>query len=259
MNTKKKYSESNLTLLTPIYNTNIFYLKEHYRSIKNFPNMKKIYWNDGITCKKTLSILYDKIGKLPNVQIFMNQTNMGQASTIYNLSNLKEIETDYVIRIDADDILHELPKSVNNIFDVLFIKKTAKDVKTLITNGGGPNGSIFKKEIFKDLLKDHNNLKKYLNYINEDVWFLLNLLIPIYQGKNLFNIQNVINKNKITTRNLHKLQVTHNKTVSRYQHRMNTLMLRSLHYNDFITYKKILIETIGYDEIMKKRNEIITY
>jgi hypothetical protein len=248
-----EYSEKNLTLLVPVYNTSKKFFMEHYKSIMQFPEMKKIYWDDGITCEDTKNILYDLIAKLPNVSIFKNQENMGQEYTVYCLAQSEEISTDYIIRVDADDSLKVLPIGDSNVFDILLLKKASINLEWLLEEGGSLNSSIFKRELFKNLTEDHKNLRKFSQWIHEDVWYSLNLFVPIYKNKITLNIINNIGGQRVIVRGIHDLQITTRKVTSRKLKRFDTFLIWSIEHNDFDIYYELTAKINGYDETMSMR------
>lgn len=249
-----KLDEENITLLTPIYNTSIDALQSHYQSIKQFPKIKKIYWNDGITCKETKSILYDKIAKLPNVSIFQNQENRGQEYTVHCLANAN-INTEYIIRVDADDSLVNLPEAPEEDFDILLIGKAAENLFNLLSKGGSLNGSVFKKEIYRIATADHDKIKKYSNWIHEDVWYALNIFIGQYKENSTYKILYEINRKKIVRRHFHDKQITNKKVTSRKLKRFDTFLVWSIFHNDFDIYYEVTATVFGYDSQMSMRRK----
>jgi len=250
------YSENNLTLLTPIYNTDIKCLEKHAKSIEQFPDMKKIYLDDGITCENTKYILYNKIAKLPNTNIITMKLNYGQINSISKMLNstIAKIETDYIIRVDADDELLHLPShKTNNSFDILFLNKVQKNMVQSIKNGGSMNGSIFKKEIYKNAYSEMYKISKMNKWIHEDIWYGLNIYYEIeYENKDYNVVWNQTGKRAIK-RGMHKLQETYSKVLSRHHKRSDTFLLWTVFYDRFNLYYDIMKKVYGYDSHMKSR------
>lgn len=252
-------NENDLTLLTPVFNTSPKHFLSHYSSVSKFSNMKKIYTDDAITCPKTRDILYNKIARLPNVTILKNQSNRGQEYSVHRMAYEANIQTKYIIRVDADDELLSMPgfNTKDKDFDALLLQKTAHSFSELINRGGSPNGSVFKTEVFKEIIADHDKIKEYNMWMHEDIWYALNFFKSEFQGKKKYKITKNISSRAVTKRNHHSLQQTYGKVISRKKKRYDTFLIWSMFHNDVDFYKDVMISLYGYDEAISKRRKRI--
>ncbi len=166
------------TIITPFYNTRPDYFLKYLNSMRKFPDVPILIGNDG-SSKKSREILHDMTKKFGNITIIDWKDNVGMCGTLYEL--ITEVKTKYVIKCDSDDGLHHLPEfpSENNIEDLdAAVAKNCKITPEtfLADRGNGPAGTIYKKEVFKEIYRDWKFMDANEKWIHEDVWMHLNLL-----------------------------------------------------------------------------------
>jgi GT2 family glycosyltransferase len=103
-----------ISIITPVYNTNIKYLVDMIESVLNqtYSNWELCIADDASTDKQTLQVLKDYENKYKNIKIKYRKTN-GHISAASN-SALKLATGKYVIFLDHDDIL-----SINALFEIV--------------------------------------------------------------------------------------------------------------------------------------------
>lgn len=180
--------ENYTTILTPFYNTDLKHFEEHLIAMKNI-QCKKIYYNDGSN-QETINMFMKHKDEIPNLKYIDGIKNIGLIKSVYKLTRL--VNTDYIMRIDSDDILHEFPKIklqyMKEHADILFPRTKQEFIPNTVINCflNGPKviGVIWSVEAYKIATQDHNTIEKHF-FFHEDLWGILNI-----------NVENIKIKNK---------------------------------------------------------------
>ena len=94
--------EKKVSVLMPVYNTNVTYFKEAFDSIikQTYKNYEIIIVDDGSTDKDTLKYL-EEIASTPNTKIIKLEKNLGLSIALNK--GIEACETNLIARMDSDD------------------------------------------------------------------------------------------------------------------------------------------------------------
>ena len=230
------------TIVTPYYNTPFPFFKDYVDSV-NEMGVRVVIVNDGSDSTHTKH-LHDLLGSNKDVKIIDLKTNSGHEIALKVA--IENVETPYVIRVDSDDYLIDMINIPDNFedFDAFILRKSSIEMDDYLRRGGSPNGSMYKTEIYKEILSDDAEVLHDLEqWVHEDIWNHFNLLYGAY------NIMFVLNRRLVYRRNFHNNSMTEKKSGFPERKRWDTFLLWALHYKRFDYYRETQNRVLGYKEV----------
>ncbi|RLA80311.1 MAG: hypothetical protein DRG78_11240 [Epsilonproteobacteria bacterium] len=161
--------QNDITILITFYNTNLNYFKDCINSIVNY-DCPIIIMDDHSDIE-----IYNKMFKMvddlnfKNCKIFRNDKNVNLTENVY--IGLCNVKTDYVMRLDSDDVIKFIPTS-DKIVDVILKPKNVSSHNEWlnIRKGAHLPGIVFRTYMLKETYSEYKMFQKYEDSIHEDTY-----------------------------------------------------------------------------------------
>lgn len=154
---------------------------------------------DDFSTEENHDILVDECAKLKNYKIVRTTYNMLQVGATYY--GLTLLENEYVLRIDDDDPIENIPCFLESNKDLFLKDANAKNILewlegklVMVSN------QIFNRELFKWMYSDYKIMQKEYGYYHEDVYAICRLFLKHSDLKiGLSNIKTFYKKNQYSS------------------------------------------------------------
>jgi len=158
------------TIATPYYNTPKALFEKYLKHVKKF-DCEILIVNDGSDEEHTKTLV--DLCQDEQFKIVHLKENIGIMGISKEL--LKHIETEFFIRVDADDLLLNFPwnKGLNpDDIDGIIVRKSSIDITDVLKkSGGSPHGSLYRTSVFEDFMsRDKFDTAKH-DFIHEDMYW----------------------------------------------------------------------------------------
>ncbi|QEA45934.1 glycosyltransferase [Leuconostoc citreum] len=170
-----------VSVIIPVYQENINFIQQSVQSILNqtYNNIEVLIGLDDPKNLMAIEFLKDLVTKNKNVQLIINEKNLGLAANLNNL--IKQSTGEFIARMDADDIAFE-----TRISDQLFfVQKNDLNFLSGAYDSINESGQVIKLGKKNDLLDNKiRTIEKYGNILAHPLWLVRrNILIKLQYRK----------------------------------------------------------------------------
>jgi len=231
------YDKTNTTILYTYWDTP----EEQWRT--SLESAKKTNLNIVIVNDQSSESYYNSMLRIidelcmKNVTIYTPDEKLLQSGATF--FGVNKIYTPFVIRMDSDDIILEIPKS-NEESDIVNSRKNQPTNLNDILCGKNPsiNGSIVKTEILKIMYKDYEYQNNHHLYWHEDLFTIYRLFLLT----DVKIIPSLNKKYKQVLSREHKLKPKINKKIKRIEVLLAVALRINLDIELYYKYSKIIWE-----------------
>lgn len=153
----------------PVYHEPVDIIKESLDSIlkQTYKNIEILIGIDDSSKLEMLDFITYMSKKNERIKVFVNLSNLGLAENLNNL--LDHAEGEYIARMDADDVAHELRLEKQ----LEFLKKYNLNFVSGAYDSIDEDGNVIKVANKKDLLnQDVRVIEKYGNILTHPLWLV---------------------------------------------------------------------------------------
>jgi len=221
-----------ITVITPFYNLDREYFEQCVFSISNL-GYKAIYINDG-SDEEYSNIFRELVRDEENCIVMDRKENKKLELTI--LEALEHVETEFVTRLDSDDWFSKYHLIEEHFLekDAIFLEKTKDSIYNVLLKGAScPTGSLFKKDVFKDMYSDSYISRELELYHHEDLWHLFNFF---YAGYSFVYVKNT----SVYKKHFRDCSMSSSKVITNKKTRFDTFLLWSVSKDNFWFYHETL-------------------
>lgn len=110
-----------------------------------------------------------------NIDVFYSPVKLTAPGAIYKAITLAK--TEYVIRVDSDDVLYRLPETTEPDCDVIFRPASAKSLEEVLLRPDLMTGIIYRKTLLQRVYADYEYYLPFAKEIHEDLYHLFKLFL----------------------------------------------------------------------------------